>query len=59
MAAQARSTRVPWWVPFFNPIARFLLAAGDRIDIDHPVEAAEGRPVFELHPVGPEEELTP
>lgn len=151
MAAQPRSTRVPSWVPFFNPIARLLLAAGvpmgpdvlitvrgrksglprttpvticensgrrglispfgevnwvrnlraarratitvgrrheevtavelspveaatfirdvlapharrtrlgswfvrhvDRIDIDHPAEAAEGRPVFELHPV--------
>jgi deazaflavin-dependent oxidoreductase (nitroreductase family) len=23
----------------------------DRIDIDHPVEAAEGRPVFELFPM--------
>jgi hypothetical protein len=22
----------------------------DKIDIDHPVEAARGRPVFELHP---------
>ena len=28
MAAQIRSTHVPWWVPFFNPIARRLLAAG-------------------------------
>src|SRR5258708_38787368 len=28
MAAQTRSTRVPAWVPFFNPIARRLLAAG-------------------------------
>src|SRR5438128_4178991 len=28
MAAQARSTRLPSWVPFFNPIARRLLAAG-------------------------------
>lgn len=150
MAGQARSTRVPSWVPYFNPIAKLLLAAGvpmgpdvlltvrgrksglprttpvtvcendgrrglispfgetdwvrnlrasgratiaigrrkeevtalelgpteaaafirdvlapharrtcfgswfvrtvDRIDIDHPVEAAEGRPVFELYP---------
>jgi len=22
----------------------------DKVDIDNPVEAAEGRPVFELHP---------
>ncbi|HLJ80821.1 MAG TPA: nitroreductase family deazaflavin-dependent oxidoreductase [Ktedonobacterales bacterium] len=28
MAAQARSTHVPWWVPYFNPFARLLLAAG-------------------------------
>lgn len=28
MAAQIRSARVPWFVPFFNPIARRLLAAG-------------------------------
>jgi len=23
----------------------------DGVDLNHPVEAAEGRPVFELHPV--------
>lgn len=28
MAVQARSTHVPWWVPYFNPIARLLLNAG-------------------------------
>jgi deazaflavin-dependent oxidoreductase (nitroreductase family) len=28
MAGQIRSTHVPWWVPYFNPIARRLLAAG-------------------------------
>jgi len=28
MAAQTRTTRVPSWVPFFNPIARRLIAAG-------------------------------
>lgn len=28
MAAHERSTCVPSWVPFFNPIARLLLAAG-------------------------------
>ena len=28
MAAQTRSARVPAWVPYFNPIARLLLAAG-------------------------------
>jgi deazaflavin-dependent oxidoreductase (nitroreductase family) len=28
MATQVRAKRVPSWVPFFNPIARFLLRAG-------------------------------
>jgi deazaflavin-dependent oxidoreductase (nitroreductase family) len=28
MASRVKSTRVPWWVPYFNPLARFLLAAG-------------------------------
>jgi hypothetical protein len=28
MAPHARSTRVPAWVPVFNPLARLLLAAG-------------------------------
>lgn len=28
MAGQVKSTRVPWWVPYFNPIARVLLTAG-------------------------------
>jgi deazaflavin-dependent oxidoreductase (nitroreductase family) len=28
MAAQAKSSRVPWWVSFVNPINRLLLSAG-------------------------------
>jgi deazaflavin-dependent oxidoreductase (nitroreductase family) len=28
MAAHARTYRLPWWVSYFNPIARFFLAAG-------------------------------
>ena len=28
MTAQVRSRRVPWWVPYFNPFARRLLAVG-------------------------------
>ncbi len=28
MAPQARSTHLPWWVPFFNRIAKPLLSAG-------------------------------
>lgn len=28
MTEQSRSTHVPWFVPFFNPIARVLLSAG-------------------------------
>ena len=40
LAPVARQTRLGAW------IVRHL----DKIDIDHPVEAAQGRPVFELHP---------
>ena len=28
MAAQIRSTRIPWFVPYFNPIAKTFLAVG-------------------------------
>ena len=28
MAAQSRSTHIPWFVPFVNPIARCLLVTG-------------------------------
>jgi deazaflavin-dependent oxidoreductase (nitroreductase family) len=28
MEAQITSSRIPFWVPYFNPIARFLLSAG-------------------------------
>jgi deazaflavin-dependent oxidoreductase (nitroreductase family) len=41
LAPHARRTRLGSW--FVRTI--------DKIDIDNPVEAAEGRPVFELHPV--------
>jgi deazaflavin-dependent oxidoreductase (nitroreductase family) len=34
MAAQTRSLHVPWWVPYFNPIARRLLAIGVQIGPD-------------------------
>jgi deazaflavin-dependent oxidoreductase (nitroreductase family) len=40
VAPAARQTRIGEW------IVRNI----DKIDIDHPMEAAEGRPVFELHP---------
>ena len=40
LAPHARRTRLGSW------IVRNL----DKIDIDNPVEAAKGRPVFELHP---------
>jgi deazaflavin-dependent oxidoreductase (nitroreductase family) len=41
LAPVARQTRIGAW------IVRTI----DKIDIDHPVEAAQGRPVFELHPL--------
>ena len=34
-------------IPFGVRFIRIL----DGVDLDHPLEAAEGRPVFELHPV--------
>jgi deazaflavin-dependent oxidoreductase (nitroreductase family) len=40
LAPVARQTRIGGW------IVRTI----DKIDIDHPEEAAQGRPVFELHP---------
>ena len=40
LGPRARQTRVGSW------IVRNL----DKVDIDNPVEAARGRPVFELHP---------
>jgi deazaflavin-dependent oxidoreductase (nitroreductase family) len=41
LAPRARQTRLGAW--FVRSI--------DKIDIDHPMEAARGRPVFELHPL--------
>jgi deazaflavin-dependent oxidoreductase (nitroreductase family) len=41
LAPHARRTRLGVW--FVRSI--------DKIDIDHPMEAAQGRPVFELHPL--------
>jgi deazaflavin-dependent oxidoreductase (nitroreductase family) len=40
LAPRARQTRLGAW----------FVRAIDKIDIDHPVEAAQGRPVFELRP---------
>lgn len=34
MTTPIKSSRVPWWVPYFNPIARRLLAHGVRIGPD-------------------------
>jgi deazaflavin-dependent oxidoreductase (nitroreductase family) len=34
------------------PLGAWIVRHVDRIDLDHPVEAAEGRPVFELFSVG-------
>ena len=49
LAPHARRTRIGLW--FVRNI--------DRIDIDHPEEAARGRPVFELHPVGGSRMISP
>lgn len=33
------------------PLGTFFIRIADGVDINHPVEAAEGRAVFELHPL--------
>jgi deazaflavin-dependent oxidoreductase (nitroreductase family) len=40
LAPRARQTRLGAW----------FVRSVDQIDIDHPMEAVQGRPVFELHP---------
>ena len=35
-----------------SPLGSWIVRHIDRIDYDHPAEAAVGRPVFELHPAG-------
>jgi deazaflavin-dependent oxidoreductase (nitroreductase family) len=39
-----RARGIPFGVSFIRIV--------DGVDLDHPLEAAEGRPVFELHPLG-------
>jgi hypothetical protein len=34
------------------PLGVWFIRVVDGVDLDHPVEAAEGRRVFELHPIG-------
>jgi deazaflavin-dependent oxidoreductase (nitroreductase family) len=41
LAPRARQTRLGEW----------LVRTIDKVDINHPMEAAQGRPVFELHPL--------
>jgi deazaflavin-dependent oxidoreductase (nitroreductase family) len=49
--------RVGYFRDVLGPLARSLpfgvqfIRIVDGVDLNHPVEAAEGRPVFELHPV--------
>jgi deazaflavin-dependent oxidoreductase (nitroreductase family) len=60
-AVELRSTEV---VAFFRDVLRPLVRQTrvgawivrhiDRIDLDHPEEAARGRPVFEIHPLQPQ-----
>ncbi len=33
------------------PLGVYFIRIVDKVDLNHPVEAAEGRPVFELHPL--------
>jgi deazaflavin-dependent oxidoreductase (nitroreductase family) len=49
--------RVGYFRDILGPLARSIpfgvsfIRIADQVDLDHPVEAAEGRPVFELHAV--------
>jgi deazaflavin-dependent oxidoreductase (nitroreductase family) len=49
--------RVAFFRDVLGPVARGIpfgvrfIRIADGVDLDHPLEAAEGRPVFELHPV--------
>jgi deazaflavin-dependent oxidoreductase (nitroreductase family) len=49
--------RVSFFRDVLGPVARGIpfgvrfIRIADGVDLDHPLEAAEGRPVFELHPV--------
>jgi deazaflavin-dependent oxidoreductase (nitroreductase family) len=49
--------RVTFFRDTLGPVARrmpfgvWFIRVVDGVDLDHPLEAAEGRPVFELHPL--------
>jgi deazaflavin-dependent oxidoreductase (nitroreductase family) len=53
-----RAQRVGFFRDILGPHARgirlgvWFIRIVDGVDLDHPVEAAEGRRVFELHPIG-------
>jgi deazaflavin-dependent oxidoreductase (nitroreductase family) len=49
--------RVGYFRDVLGPLARgipfgvWFIRIADQVDLDHPLEAADGRPVFELHPL--------
>jgi deazaflavin-dependent oxidoreductase (nitroreductase family) len=51
-----RDQRIAFFHDVLGPVARAIpfgvqfIRLIDQVDLDHPVDAAEGRPVFELHP---------
>lgn len=53
-----RTQRVGFFRDVLGPLARSIplgvsfIRVADQVDLNRPVEAAEGRPVFELHPLG-------
>jgi deazaflavin-dependent oxidoreductase (nitroreductase family) len=53
-----QTQRVAFFRDTLGPVARGIplgvqfIRIVDGVDLDHPLEAAEGRPVFELHPLG-------
>jgi deazaflavin-dependent oxidoreductase (nitroreductase family) len=51
-----RTQRIEFFRDILGPLARgiplgiYFSRIADRVDLEHPAEAADGRPVFELHP---------
>jgi hypothetical protein len=49
--------RVAYFRDILGPLARgipfgvWFIRISDQVDLDHTLEAADGRPVFELHPL--------
>jgi hypothetical protein len=50
MRTQVDAIAAPAPAPRSTPLGVWFIRTVDGVDLDDPVEAAQGRPVFELHP---------